>query len=307
MAIGRRLRNNTRSIASLACYPSRARRLIIVIASWMSDRGSSPGTREDGPHPEEVSRRGPTRTLRTPSAGSTARRPAAGDRRPARSLFPGLSPAEEALVTRPASSEGCLSAEQVRAAQLYGHEHNRDLRQSILELNLISPELLNQLAFERLTALATDDNGQARHGDRRRAGRRTPALARPHPAPSRRPQGAPGEGSSPSPSRSWSTRSCERACDCRGHRHPFRSAGERPAGPVPDRRPAPGHPLRRARHGHADDQPAQDHVQPEHRRAPALAGRPDHDSAPQPAPRPAAWRPSRRSSARRSSSGFTRS
>ena len=44
--------------------------------------------------------------------------------------------------------------------QAYGQEHNRDLRQAILELNLISPEVLNQLAFERLTALA-GDNGEA--------------------------------------------------------------------------------------------------------------------------------------------------
>ena len=35
-------------------------------------------------------------------------------------------------------------------AQQYAHEHGSDIRQSILELNLISPELLNQLAFERL-------------------------------------------------------------------------------------------------------------------------------------------------------------
>jgi len=55
--------------------------------------------------------------------------------------------------------KGLLSTEQVRAAQVYGEEHERDLRQSILELNLISPELLNQLAFERLSELASDNGG----------------------------------------------------------------------------------------------------------------------------------------------------
>ena len=92
----------------------------------------------------------------------------------------------------------------------------------------------------------------------------------------------------------------------RGDRHPLRSAGERPAGPLPDRRPASGHPVRRAGDGHAGDQPAQGHLEPEHRRAPAFAGRPDHDPAPQPPARPAGGDVSRRSSARRSSSGSTR-
>src|SRR5262249_41663890 len=54
---------------------------------------------------------------------------------------------------------GLLSTEQVRTAQVYSQERSRDLRQAILELNLISPDVLNQLAFERLTAL-TADNGQ---------------------------------------------------------------------------------------------------------------------------------------------------
>jgi type IV pilus assembly protein PilB len=55
--------------------------------------------------------------------------------------------------------KGLLSADQVRAAQVYATEHKRDLRQAILELNLISPDVLNQLAFERLSALAVD-NGE---------------------------------------------------------------------------------------------------------------------------------------------------
>jgi type IV pilus assembly protein PilB len=54
---------------------------------------------------------------------------------------------------------GLLSTEQVRTAQVYSQENKRDLRQSILELNLISPDVLNQLAFERLSALSVD-NGQ---------------------------------------------------------------------------------------------------------------------------------------------------
>ncbi len=69
-----------------------------------------------------------------------------------------LSPADEALITA-LMKRGLLTVEQVRLAQVYGQEHNRDLRQAILELNLISPEVLNQLAFERLSALAAD-NGQ---------------------------------------------------------------------------------------------------------------------------------------------------
>ena len=36
-------------------------------------------------------------------------------------------------------------------AQVYCQEHGRDLRQAILELNLISPETLNLLAFEQLS------------------------------------------------------------------------------------------------------------------------------------------------------------
>jgi len=56
---------------------------------------------------------------------------------------------------------GLLSTESVRAAQVYCQEHGRDLRQAILELNLISPETLNLLAFERLNTLA-QDNGELR-------------------------------------------------------------------------------------------------------------------------------------------------
>jgi type IV pilus assembly protein PilB len=90
--------------------------------------------------------------------------PAAVDRgiagsSPGEVVFPGLTPAEQALVTV-LFKRGLLSIEQVRLAQIYGQEHKRDVRQSILELNLIAPDVLNQLAFERLSALA--DNGESR-------------------------------------------------------------------------------------------------------------------------------------------------
>ncbi|MHB1562214.1 MAG: hypothetical protein ACYC61_32610, partial [Isosphaeraceae bacterium] len=78
---------------------------------------------------------------------------------PSEAQLPELSPAEETLITV-LLKKSLLTTEQVHTAQIYGKEHNRDLRQAILELNLISPEVLNQLAFERLTALAAD-NGQA--------------------------------------------------------------------------------------------------------------------------------------------------
>ena len=68
-----------------------------------------------------------------------------------------LTPEEEVLVSV-LIKRGLVTADQIRAAQQYGHEHQRDLRQSILELSLISPELLNQLAFERLTVLARDSS-----------------------------------------------------------------------------------------------------------------------------------------------------
>jgi type IV pilus assembly protein PilB len=48
---------------------------------------------------------------------------------------------------------GLLSAEQIRMAQDYGQQNHRDFRQSILELNLLTPERINELAFEHLAAL----------------------------------------------------------------------------------------------------------------------------------------------------------
>jgi type IV pilus assembly protein PilB len=73
-------------------------------------------------------------------------------------ILPGAqSPHDEALHTA-LVRYGLLTSEQLEVAQRYGREHQRDLRQSILELNLISPERLNELAFERLTSLV-DTNG----------------------------------------------------------------------------------------------------------------------------------------------------
>jgi type IV pilus assembly protein PilB len=54
---------------------------------------------------------------------------------------------------------GMVTGEQILKAQRYGLENHRDLRQSILELNLISPEVLNALAFQHLTEMASGTNG----------------------------------------------------------------------------------------------------------------------------------------------------
>jgi type II secretory ATPase GspE/PulE/Tfp pilus assembly ATPase PilB-like protein len=54
---------------------------------------------------------------------------------------------------------GLLSGEQLVAAQHYAHDHQLDLRQSIVELNLISAEQLTAIAFEHLSTLA-GGNGQ---------------------------------------------------------------------------------------------------------------------------------------------------
>ena len=72
---------------------------------------------------------------------------------PADALLPALSPAEECLASV-LSKNGMMTAEHLVIARRYGHENQRDLRQSILELNLINSETLNALAFEHLTAMA---------------------------------------------------------------------------------------------------------------------------------------------------------
>lgn len=51
-------------------------------------------------------------------------------------------------------SNGLLTGDQIQEALTYGRKNGLDLRQAILELNLIAPERLNALAFERLTSLA---------------------------------------------------------------------------------------------------------------------------------------------------------
>jgi type IV pilus assembly protein PilB len=57
--------------------------------------------------------------------------------------------------------QGLLTVDQWLSAQQYARDHNLDVRQAILELNLISSERLNALAFEHLTALAGGGNGPA--------------------------------------------------------------------------------------------------------------------------------------------------
>jgi type IV pilus assembly protein PilB len=52
---------------------------------------------------------------------------------------------------------GLVTADQLEAAYRYGKEHHRNLRQSVLELNLITPERINELAFERISTLAVAD------------------------------------------------------------------------------------------------------------------------------------------------------
>ena len=98
----------------------------------------------------------PSQSLPQPHAGPTALARGAGGTSAGEPVFSTLSAGDQALVSL-LLKQGLLSSEQARAAHVYSEEHNRDLRQSILELNLISPELLNQLAFERLSALATDN------------------------------------------------------------------------------------------------------------------------------------------------------
>lgn len=69
-----------------------------------------------------------------------------------------ISQAEQNLVAA-LIKNGVVTGEQIQTAQKYGAENHRDLRQSILELNLISTELLNTLAFQQLATLGAP-NGQ---------------------------------------------------------------------------------------------------------------------------------------------------
>lgn len=81
-------------------------------------------------------------------------------------LLPNLS-AEDSALASVMLSHGMLDDEQLLSAWNYSKDHQRDLKQAILELNLIAPERLNQLAFERLEALALD---QPKSGDAGRTG-----------------------------------------------------------------------------------------------------------------------------------------
>src|SRR4051794_29402738 len=70
-----------------------------------------------------------------------------------------------------------LSTEQIQAAQRYGQENHLNLRQSILELNLIPPERLSSLAFERLTSLVEHNGSAAESADSKNLPATAAALA----------------------------------------------------------------------------------------------------------------------------------
>jgi len=74
-------------------------------------------------------------------------------------------PADESLVAALMKS-GIITTELLQAAQRYGAENHRDLRQSILELNLISTETLNTLAFQHLAEMVNGNGAMvpAREG-----------------------------------------------------------------------------------------------------------------------------------------------
>lgn len=62
--------------------------------------------------------------------------------------------AEDAALAAVLIKNGVLTADQVEEARRFAEDHRREFKQAVLEMNLISPERLNQLAFERLRALA---------------------------------------------------------------------------------------------------------------------------------------------------------
>jgi len=88
------------------------------------------------------------RSLGTPASHDQTTTPGAG-----RDPYVLVSTTDQALAAALMQS-GLITMDQLHAAQLYSVENHRDLRQAILELNLISAERLNALAFERLSALA---------------------------------------------------------------------------------------------------------------------------------------------------------
>jgi len=73
-------------------------------------------------------------------------------------MIPALSPLEDSLAML-LTKNGMITADQLLIARRYGQANNRDLRQSILELSLIAPDMLNALAFEHLSAMAAGKGG----------------------------------------------------------------------------------------------------------------------------------------------------
>ena len=146
------------------------------------------------------------RSLGTPASHDHSSTPAAP-----RDPYQLVSTADQTLATVLIQS-GLISMDQLHAAQLYSVENHRDLRQAILELNLISAERLNALAFERLTALA-GGNGGGVSVERGRV--QAPLAPRSGEAPARHPQRAEGSSPPPPPSPTWSAQILERACESR--------------------------------------------------------------------------------------------
>jgi len=83
--------------------------------------------------------------------------PVAGGHHANEVMLPALPAADQGLIAALVHN-GLLTAEQVAAVQKYGAENHRDVRQSILELNLISPEMLNTLAFQHLATMTNGHN-----------------------------------------------------------------------------------------------------------------------------------------------------
>ena len=111
-----------------------------------------------------------TPALANSSEGSPAA-PEDGASRPPASAehLPALS-ADDSNLAAALVQNGILTPDQLLAARRYGADNRRDLRQSILELNLLSPELRNTLAFEHLAALSQPDGSTLLLAD-------TPGLA----------------------------------------------------------------------------------------------------------------------------------
>ena len=69
------------------------------------------------------------------------------------SRTPVLAGVEQTLVTA-LMKGGMLTAEQLESAQVYCKENNRNFRQSLLELGILTTEKLNALAFEHIASMA---------------------------------------------------------------------------------------------------------------------------------------------------------